>query len=161
MMNDNFYQPIADYTYSLRTFGHGFTGSGHPVATAVALENIKIIQDENLVAHAAEVGQLLLSGLNKFSDHPLVGEVRGCGLIAAVEFVADKAIKAPLRNTTGLIGSYLTQRTQANGMINRAIGDSIAFCPPLISTKQQINDMIFKFEASLDETSAWVGDQAE
>ena len=95
LITDEIYQAVADNTAKIGTFGHGFTGSGHPVAMAVALENLKIIEERNLVEHAADVSDDFLAGLHRFADHPLVGEARGAGLIGAVELVSDKATKAP------------------------------------------------------------------
>jgi 4-aminobutyrate--pyruvate transaminase len=100
LMNDAVYQG-ADQSHSIGTLGHGFTGSGHPVAAAVALENLKIIEEEGLVQHAAEMGMILRKGLQQFADHPLVGEVRGVGLIAAVELVATGIPKSPLSRSEG------------------------------------------------------------
>ncbi|KTS93589.1 aminotransferase [Pseudomonas oryzihabitans] len=155
LLNEDVYQGIADHSGALGTFGHGFTGGGHPVATAVALENVKIIQEERLVAHAAEIGELLLGKLRAFESHPLVGEVRGVGLIAAVEVVADKASKAPLNGTPGRLGKYLVDRMQENGVINRAIGDALAFCPPLITTPSDIARLLSSLERSLEQTYSW------
>ena len=156
LINDKLFEGIADQSHNLGTLGHGFTGSGHPVATAVALENIKIIQEEHLVEHAAEMGAFLQAGLAHFSEHPLVGEVRGCGLIAAVELVADRKTKAPL-DMIGKLGRYLAGRAQERGMITRAMGDSIAFCPPLISTKAEIQLVLDAFSRALDDTDRWFG----
>ncbi len=94
VFSDAIYQGIADGSEALGTFGHGYTTSGHPVATAVGLENLKIIEERDLVSNAADMGQILRAGLAKYADHPHVGEVRGAGLIAAVEFVQDKATKS-------------------------------------------------------------------
>ena len=85
---------MADQSDRLGTFGHGYTTSAHPVTTAVALENLAIIEERGLVNNAREVGAHMRAGLARFADHPLVGEVRGKGLIAAVELVADKSTKA-------------------------------------------------------------------
>ncbi|MCE6982550.1 aminotransferase class III-fold pyridoxal phosphate-dependent enzyme, partial [Pseudomonas frederiksbergensis] len=90
LINDAVYQDIADQSHSIGTLGHGFTGSGHPVATAVALENLKIIEEEGLVQHAAEMGIILRKGLQQFADHRVVGEVRGVGLMGGVELVGDR-----------------------------------------------------------------------
>lgn len=154
LINEKVFEGIADQSRALGTLGHGFTASGHPVASAVALENIKIIQEQNLVGHAAEMGELLRAKLAGFADHPMVGEVRGCGLIAAVELVTDRKTKAPFE-TVGRLGRFLAARAQAHGMITRPIGDSIAFCPPLISTKQEIQEIADIFGKAFEDTERW------
>jgi 4-aminobutyrate--pyruvate transaminase len=154
LINDAVYQDIADQSHSIGTLGHGFTGSGHPLATAVALENLTIIEEEGLVQHAAEMGIILRKGLQQFADHPMVGEVRGVGLIAAVELVADRHTKEPFQ-AFGRLGRYLSSQTQERGMINRVMGDALAFCPPLISTEKDINEILGVFAASLDATQHW------
>jgi 4-aminobutyrate--pyruvate transaminase len=154
LINDQVFQGIADQSQSLGTLGHGFTGSGHPVATAVALENLKIIEEECLVEHAAQMGQLLNSGLQQFADHPLVGEIRGCGLIAAVELVGDRASKAPYQSL-GTLGRHMAARAQEHGMITRAMGDAVAFCPPLIVSEAEIGLILQRFARALDDTSQW------
>lgn len=155
LINDRVFQGIADQSQSLGTLGHGFTGSGHPVATAVALENLKIIEEEQLVEHAAQMGQLLHAGLQQFADHPLVGEVRGCGLIAAVELVGDRASKAPYQSL-GTLGRHMAARAQEHGMITRAMGDAVAFCPPLIVSEAEIGLILQRFARALDDTSQWI-----
>ncbi|WP_372867730.1 aspartate aminotransferase family protein [Pseudomonas sp.] len=155
LLNDALYQGIAEQSNSLGTLGHGFTGSAHPVATAVALENLRIIEEDRLVEHAAAMGELLQAGLRGFADHPLVGEVRGCGLIAAVELVGDRQTKAP-HGAPGSLGRYLAGRAQEHGMITRAMGDAIAFCPPLISSAREIGLVIERFARALDDTSRWL-----
>lgn len=154
LINDELYQGIADQSHSLGTLGHGFTGSGHPVAAAVALENLKIIEEDNLVQHAAAMGEILQAGLREFAGHPLVGEVRGVGLIAAVELVADRQTKAPFE-VVGKLGRYLAGRAQAHGMITRNMGDAIAFCPPLISTEADIRAILEVFGKALAATQQW------
>lgn len=155
LINDELYQGIAEQSNSLGTLGHGFTGSAHPVATAVALENLKIIEQDRLVQHAAAMGQRLHAGLREFADHPLVGEVRGCGLIAAVELVGNRQTKAP-HGSPGTLGRYLAGRAQEHDMITRAMGDAIAFCPPLISSEAEIDQLIQRFAYALDDTSHWL-----
>ena len=155
LVSDALYQGIADQTERLGNFGHGFTASGHPVATAVALENLAIIEERGLVANAARVGAHLQASLRRFADHPLVGEVRGVGLIAAVELVADKASKAKFE-PPGKVGLYLFERAHEHGLIIRAVQDSIAFCPPLIITPAQVDDVVRRFEHALADTQSWV-----
>ncbi len=154
LINDAVYQPIEAQSGELGTLGHGFTASGHPVATAVALENLKIIEEDNLVAHAAAMGERMHAALRRFTDHPLVGEVRGCGLIAAVELVGDKDSKAPYQ-ATGTLGRYLAGRAQQHGLITRAMGDAIAFCPPLIIDEQEMGLLLERFERALEDTAQW------
>jgi 4-aminobutyrate--pyruvate transaminase len=155
LFSDAIYQGVADQSERLGTFGHGFTTSGHPVATAVAMENLAIIEERGLVENVAVVGPRLQKALRKFADHPLVGEVRGVGLIAAVELVADKKTKAKF-DPLGKVALYLFERAQEHGVILRAIQDHIAFCPPLIVTPEQIDQIVERFGAALEETEAWV-----
>jgi 4-aminobutyrate--pyruvate transaminase len=155
LISDAIYQGVADQSERLGTFGHGFTGSGHPVATAVGLENLAIIEERNLVGNAAKVGAHLQARLREFADHPLVGEVRGVGLIAAVELVADKASKTKF-DPPGRAGLYLFEKAQEHGLIVRSIQDNIAFCPPLIITEAQVDEVVARFARALDQTQAWV-----
>ena len=155
LFSDAIYQGVADGSERLGTFGHGFTASGHPVATAVAMENLDIIIERGLVANAAAVGEHMRARLAPFADHPLVGEVRGAGLIAAVELVADKASKARF-DPPGQVGAWFYARAHEHGLVIRAVGDSICFCPPLIITAAQIDEVVARFSAVLDETTAWV-----
>lgn len=159
LINERIFDPIADQSHQIGTLGHGFTATGHPVASAVSLENIRIIQEENLVARASEMGALLHEKLSCYLDHPLVGEVRGQGLIAAVELVSDKATRARF-DTPGKIGAYLAQRAQHHGFITRNIGDAIAFCPPLITTEAEIQKIIDRFEWALSDTERWYSAQS-
>lgn len=155
LMSDKIYQVIADQSEKLGTFGHGFTTSGHPVATALALENLAIIEERDLVGNAARVGAYMQKRLREFADHPLVGEVRGDGLIAAVELVADKKTKAKF-DPPGKVGFYVFEKGHEHGLITRSVGDSICFCPPLIITEKQIDDIVARFAATLEDTEAWI-----
>jgi 4-aminobutyrate--pyruvate transaminase len=121
----------------------------------VGLENLAIIEERNLVANAAKVGAHLQARLREFADHPLVGEVRGVGLIAAVELVADKASKAKF-DPPGKVGLHLFEKAHEHGLIIRSIQDSIAFCPPLIITEAQVDEVVARFGRTLNETQAWV-----
>lgn len=155
LFTDEIYQAVADNTQKIGTFGHGFTASGHPVALAVAMENLDIYEERNLLGHVQQVSPVFLRELKRFADHPLVGETRGIGLIGAVELVADKKTKAPFEKP-GSVGAYLLERAHAEGLIVRAIGDSIAFCPPLIIEPEQIVEMFARFGRALDQTYRWV-----
>ncbi len=152
LLSEKVHAVIADYSGKLGTFGHGYTTSGHPVTTAVALENIRIIEERQLVQNAARMGQVLQSSLQALNDHPLVGEVRGTGLIAAVELVADKAARKPF-DPSGKLGAAIFERAHEHGLIVRGIQDSIAFCPPLIINEAQVKDMVSRFVDTLEDVS--------
>lgn len=152
MLNERTYDPIEKESGRIGTFGHGFTAGGHPLGAAVALENLAIIQERDLVANARDVGTHLLDRLHGLADHPLVGEVRGIGLIAAVELVEDKARKSV--TTPGVLGTQMNAALQRNGLISRNMYDALAFCPPLIITRAQADDMFEIFARSLKEIEA-------
>lgn len=152
MINDKVYEPIADESHRIGTFGHGFTGGGHPVAAAVALENLKIIEERGLVDNAREVGEHMQAKLRGLRGHDLVGEVRGVGLIAAVELVADKKTKAPL-TAPGVLGGLANGALTENGVISRNMLDALAFCPPLIIDKGQVDTLVAAVEKTLDQVA--------
>lgn len=155
MISDKVFDVISQNSGKIGTFGHGYTASGHPVATAVALENLRIIEERDLIGNAARMGEILQAHLRDLADHPLVGEARGAGLIGAVELVADKATKAPFASP-GKVGMWFFQRAHHHGLIVRAIGDTLAFCPPMIITQDEVEAMIAAFRKTLDDTAEWI-----
>lgn len=155
MINDHFYDPIAEESGRIGVLGHGFTGAGHPVGAAIALENITIIEERDLVAKAAENGTYMQKELQKLASHPIVGEVRGVGLIAAVELVMDKEAKTGLEKP-GALGLHMNKALERNGIISRSIVEAAALCPPLITTRAQIDEIIAAMSKSLDEVQAEV-----
>ena len=132
-------------------FGHGYTYSGHPVPAALALKTLEIYQRDRIFERAARTGEYLQQRLRTLADHPLVGEVRGVGLIAAVELVADKTTRRAFEG--GKVGAHAQMRAQENGLIVRAVaGSSIAVCPPLIITEAQVDELVSKLTHAIDET---------
>jgi len=152
MINDRVYQPIAEESGRIGVLGHGYTGGGHPVGAAVALENIKIIEERDLIINAAERGVELQTGLAKFSDHPLVGEVRGVGLVAALELVAPEGRATDF--LPGKMGAQMNSIMLRNGLISRNMTDAMAFCPPLIVSSPEISDVLNVVSKSLNDLSA-------
>ena len=120
---------------------------------AVALENLKILEERDLMGQAARVGGFLQKELRKLAAHPLVGEVRGEGLIAGVELVEDKASKRPF-DPLLKVGLKAFDLAQRNGLIVRAIGDTLALCPPMIITEAQVQEVIARLKTTLDQTDA-------
>lgn len=153
MVNERVFEGLADGSAGLGTFGHGFTYSGHPVAAAVAVETLKIYDEIDIVGHVKRVGPTMQQGLRALSGHPLVGEVRGMGLIGAVELVADKATHTNF-DPALKIAPRLVKIAESHGLILRSLpNDSIAFSPPLVITEAEITDMVSRFGAALDELS--------
>lgn len=155
LFTEAIYNAIADNTARIGTWGHGYTTTGHPVATAVALENLKIIEERDLIGNAARVGAVFQKKLREFSAHPLVGDVRGVGLMAAVEMVPDKKSTRPFA-TVGKAGGKAFASALENNLIVRVIGDTIAFCPPLIVTEEQAGEIVSRFMRVLDATHDFV-----
>ncbi|CAM3063201.1 aspartate aminotransferase family protein [Paracoccus nototheniae] len=155
VFSDAIYQGIADGSETLGTFGHGYTTSGHPVATAVGLECISIIEERDLVSNAARMGRILREGLARYKDHPMVGEVRGEGLIAAVEFVSDKATKAGFQ-PVGLAAQAVMAACQHHGLILRVSGEAVCFCPPLIITEDEIRELLHRFDLAMTDAFAQI-----
>jgi len=151
MVNERVFEGLADGSAGLGTFGHGFTYSGHPVAAAVAVETLKIYDEIDIVGHVKRVGPTMQQGLRALAGHKLVGEVRGMGLIGAVELVADKATHTNF-DPALKIAPRLVKIAEGHGLICRGLpNDSIAFSPPLVITAEEIEDMVARFGAALDE----------
>ena len=144
------YEPIKAQSGEIGVFGHGLTYGGHPVPAAVALETLKIYAERDIVAHVRRVSPVLQEGLRALQQHPLGGEGRGLGLIGAVELVADKDSKTAFDPKLA-VGARVVAKAQAQGVILRAMGDAVAFAPPLIISEDEIRDMLGRFRRALDE----------
>ncbi|MFT0472377.1 aspartate aminotransferase family protein [Pseudomonas antarctica] len=134
-------------------FNHGFTYSGHPVAAAVALENIRILRDEKIVNRVhEETAPYLQKRLRELADHPLVGEVRGVGMLGAIELVQDKATRKRYEGRG--VGMICRTFCFENGLIMRAVGDTMIISPSLVISKAQIDELVTKARQCLDLTLA-------
>jgi len=155
MVNERVFQALASESHSIGTFGHGYTYSGHPVPAAVAVETLKIYDEIDIVGHVREVGPHMQAELRRrFAEHPLVGEVRGMGLIGALELVADKAQRQNF-DPSLKIGARLVKLGEKHGVIGRMLpSDSLAFSPPLIITREEIDAMLDRTARALDELTA-------
>ena len=132
-------------------FYHGYTYSGHPVACAVAIENLKIIREENLIESSQKTSLYLEERMKEIADHPLVGEVRMKSFIGAVELVKDKD-KREMFEETGVTGGICRDYCIQQGLIMRAVRDGMIFCPPLIFNNNHIDELVEKLKKALDQT---------
>jgi len=151
---ESLYAPIVDASAEVGLFGHGFTYSGHPVSAAVALRALEIYEERGLYEHVRRIAPQFQARLAALSSNPLVGETRGIGLVGACELVQNKATKAAFEARLA-VGAKCMQLCEAHGLIVRAIGDSIALCPPFIVTPDEIDEIFTKLERGLDDTLAW------
>ena len=150
VISDDIYQALVEPADKVGVFGHGYTYSGHPVCAAVALKTLEIYKRENLFEYAARAGEYLQSKLAPLIESECVGEVRGVGMIAALEIVSDKETKEPSAELAAKIANQCLQ----NGLIVRQIyGNSIAICPPLIITFAQIDELIDKLSDAINKIS--------
>ena len=135
-------------------FNHGYTYSGHPVACAVALANIRLLQRDRLVETVHDdTGPYLAQQFATLAEHPLVGEVQTCGLMGALQLVKDKAAGTPFDAALEL-GMVCRGHCFGNGLIMRAVGDRMIIAPPLVITRTQIDEMTALIQRCLDLTLA-------
>ena len=153
------YQPIGGSVVSDKVasvidggeFNHGYTYSGHPVACAVALENLRIMHEEGIVSHARDVaGPNLAAQWRALTDHPLVGEASICGLMASIALTPDKAARARFASEPGTVGRICRDHSFANGLIMRHVGDRLVISPPLVIRRDEIDILIARVRQSLD-----------
>lgn len=136
-------------------FNHGYTYNGHPASAAVSLENIRIMEEENLVDHVRDVAAPHVAGKwAELGAHPLVGEARICGMMGALELSPDKAARAPFKAERGTVGVIAREHCLANGLVMRAVGDTMIISPPLCMTTSEIDLMAEKIWKVLDLTAA-------
>jgi 4-aminobutyrate--pyruvate transaminase len=156
LVSNALYDILLAQSDKLGIFGHGYTYSSHPVPAAVALETLKIYAERDILTHVRRVAPRMQAGIRSHADHPLIGDARGLGLIGAVEIVRDKATKASFDAKAG-VAAYLVRRAQHHGVILRNMpGDIVAFCPPLIISEREIDEMFAGFAKALDDTSNMV-----
>jgi len=150
MVHDRVAGPIIEKGGEL---AHGFTYSGHPVAAAVAIENLRILRDEKIIDRAGDdIGPYFQARLRELADHPLVGEVRGAGLVAGIELVEDKAARRSFDPARG-VGAACRDASVANGLVMRAVRDVMVLSPPLVISRAEIDEMVATARKALDLTA--------
>ena len=134
-------------------FAHGYTYSGHPVACAVALENLRIIEEESIVDYVHDdIGPYLQKKWNALANHPLVGEARIVGMMGAIELTPDKANRAAFASDKGTVGLICREHCFANNVIIRHVGDAMIISPPLTLTRDEVDLLIERATKALDAT---------
>ena len=137
-------------------FYHGFTNSGHPVGAAVALENIRLMEVERIVEHAAAEAEHFARHVARLADHPLVGDVRSCGLFAGMQLVKDKATRT-LFDDSIRAGEKCSAEALERGLALRAVGDTMILMPPLVITRDEIDAVFAITRQALDATAQACG----
>ena len=133
-------------------FNHGYTYSGHPVACAVALANIELMERENLVVQVRDdTGPYLAERFEELRHHPLVGTAEACGFVAGLLLVKNKATRELFDPDLG-VGMMCRAHCFRNGLIMRAVGDRMIIAPPLVMTRAQIDEMVALIRRCLDAT---------
>ena len=146
---------VAEVLGSHGDFNHGYTYSGHPVAAAVALENLRIMQEEHIVEHVRDVAHpYMKERWNALADHPMVGDTQLVGLMGSLALTPDKEKRARFASEYGTVGYRCRERCFANNLIMRHVGDRMIISPPLVITPDEIDVVIERARKSLDECYA-------
>ena len=154
MLSEKVYAPIAKQAEQLGIFGHGYTYSAHPVCAAVALRAQQLMQERDIVGHVRRIAPQFKSRIERLARFDFIGNLRAIGLIGAMEFAANRQTGEKFEPSQK-IAAQAVAIIQKHGVILRALpGDIIGFCPPLIITAAEIDDMFDLIESGLDEFSA-------
>jgi 4-aminobutyrate--pyruvate transaminase len=153
MVNQRVFDAVARQGDEAGVFGLTLTYSGHPVSAALARETIRIYEEMDVTVRVRHLTPKFQDGLRKLADHPLVGEVRGQGLIAGVELVRDKPTRAPFDRAMA-VGRRCRDHAEQRGLLVRAIGDTITLCPPLVISEAEIDELLARLKQALDDTMA-------
>ncbi|ODN69763.1 aminotransferase [Methylobrevis pamukkalensis] len=137
------------------TFGHGYTYGGHPLGCAIGVKTLEIYERLDIVGRVRGMAPQFAAGIEAFADHPLVGNVRAKGLVGGIELVADKATKRSFAPAQG-VGAKVARCGEEVGLIVRAIGDTVAVCPPMIISSQELEELFARLGKALDAAEAWV-----
>jgi 4-aminobutyrate--pyruvate transaminase len=153
VISEKIYEACMDQAGRIGSFNTGFTYGGHPVCCAVALETLKIYDERKIIDHARNVGNYFQKRLRAFADDDLVGDVRGVGLIGAIELVRDKSAKTFFDRADGA-GAFFARRAEERGLLLRCIGgsDIIALAPPLILNECDVDEIIDILDSALSDT---------
>lgn len=154
LIDEDMWQTMVDHSAATGVFAHGYTFSGHPTAAAVAFRHLTLLEERGILEHVRQLSPSFLSALAEFNDHPLVWETRGVGLLGGIELAPRKDRSATFREP-GLVGRTYALFAEEEGVIPRAVGDTIAICPPLIITAAEMAEMFDRLRRTLNRTFYW------
>lgn len=152
LISDGIYQVVAKEAQRLGVFGHGFTYAGHPVTSAVACEALRIYKRMDVVKVVQALQSSFEKHLQRLAQHPLVGDMRCCGLLGAIELVANKDNRTRF-DPVGQAGRLVLERAIDRGLIVRHLGDVIAICPPLIVQPAELDELFDRLLCALDDSA--------
>lgn len=150
LMTDAIDEVLKAASRKLGVFAHGLTYAAHPVAAAVALETLRIYAERDIAGSVRELSPHFFGRLRALESHPLVGQVRGRGLLAAVEIASDKAGRKPFAPEAAM-GAWIQNRAMDHGVIVRSVGSCIALCPPLVATAAELDELVAGLARALDD----------
>jgi 4-aminobutyrate--pyruvate transaminase len=158
LIPEDIYQAYLTHSEQIGTFGHGFTYGGHPLGCALGVKAIEIYRKRDIVGHVRQVAPIFERRMRKLAEHSLVGEARYCGLMGGAEIVADKKTKRSFDPKQG-VGPQIAKFAENHGAIVRALGDTIAFCPPMIISEAELDELFDRFEKALADAEAWIAQE--
>lgn len=153
-INHDMAEAIESQSGDVGVFGHGFTYGGHPLGCAMGVKTLEIYEKRNIVGHVRDMSPLFKQHMDRLAQHDLVGEARVAGLMGGLELSPDPSRAAMFANP-GKVAPYLSNELLKHGVILRAIGDTLAFCPPMIINEDEINALFEPIEKALDATAVW------
>ena len=159
LVSGKVYEAVAAYSARLGDFAHSFTYAGHPTAAAVALETLKIYQERDIVSVVRKAATYFQERMRAFRDHPIVGEVRGVGLIGALQLVKDKANRTSFIAEDG-VGAVVQEAARKAGVILRVVPEAVQLCPPLIISPSEVDELFDALKVGLDagaQHARWAG----
>lgn len=155
MISEPVFDAMVAESDKIGIFGHGYTYSGHPVTSAVALETLRIYEERDVLGHVRRVSPYFQSKLAALAEHPLVGDVSGVGLLAGLEIVRDKRTRESF-DPAVKVGERIQRAALRHGLISRALGDRLALCPPLIIGEPHVDEIAGAVRSALDDVWAEV-----
>jgi 4-aminobutyrate---pyruvate transaminase len=152
LINQRIHEAMLAQSDKYGNFAHGFTYAGHPVAAAVALEVQKIYAEIDIVARAKRLGPVLQAELGRLREHPIVGDVRGEGLILGMELMREGEKRIPFDSALN-VGARMDAASKRHGLMLRVVGDRLVFAPPLVIEAEEIEEISERLERALDDVA--------